>query len=141
MPIDLPVDARIIISSLSILRRARFFTRVTSELNAIKEHMRELLEKLKKAPSAEAKRELLAELAKAQRRLRDLAQSLSRLSQRVPSEFINREAIPQNEPKGVDQKDLTPKQILDMSEDDFKKLDPRALGPDQLLAAFRRKNQ
>ena len=73
---------------------------LTSELNAIKEHMRELLEKLKKAPSAEAKRELLAELAKAQRRLRDLAQSLSRLSQRVPSEFINREAIPQGDAKG-----------------------------------------
>jgi hypothetical protein len=68
---------------------------LTSELNAMKEHMRELLEQLKKAPSEEAKRELLAELAKAQRRLRDLAQSLSRLAQNVPSEFINREAIPQ----------------------------------------------
>lgn len=74
---------------------------LTSELNAIKEHMRELLEQLKKAPSAEAKRELLAELAKAQRRLRDLAQSLSRLSQRVPSEFINREAIPQSDAKNA----------------------------------------
>ena len=74
---------------------------LTSELNSIKEHMRELLEKLKKAPSAEAKRELLAELAKAQRRLRDLAQSLSRLSQRVPSEFINREAIPQSDAKNA----------------------------------------
>jgi ribosomal protein S20 len=63
--------------------------------------MRELLEKLKNAPSAEAKRELLAELAKAQRRLRDLAQSLARLSQRVPSEFINREAIPQGDAKNA----------------------------------------
>lgn len=74
---------------------------LTSELNAIKEHMRELFDKLKKAPSEEAKRELLAELAKAQRRLRDLAQSLSRLSQRVPSEFINREAIPQSDAKNA----------------------------------------
>lgn len=72
---------------------------ITSELNAIKEHMRELLKQLKDAPSEAAKRELLAELAKAQRRLRDLAQSMSKLAQRVPSEFINQEAIPQSEAK------------------------------------------
>lgn len=67
------------------------------ELAGLKDHLRELLQQLKKNPSPEAERALLAEIAKAQRRLRELAQSLARLSNRVPSEFINREALPQSE--------------------------------------------
>jgi hypothetical protein len=70
---------------------------ITQELADLKEHMRELLKQITTANSPEAQRELLAEIAKAQRRLRDLAQSLARLANRVPSEFINREALPQND--------------------------------------------
>ena len=70
---------------------------LAQELAGLKDHLRELLEQLKKNPSPEAERALLAEIAKAQRRLRELAQSLARLSNRVPSEFINREALPQSE--------------------------------------------
>lgn len=70
---------------------------LAKELTGLKDHLKELLSELRKNPSPEAERALLAEIAKAQRRLRELAQSLSRLSNRVPSEFINREALPQNE--------------------------------------------
>jgi hypothetical protein len=70
---------------------------LAQELSGLKDHLRELLQQLKKNPSPEAERALLSEIAKAQRRLRELAQSLARLSNRVPSEFINREALPQSE--------------------------------------------
>jgi gas vesicle protein len=70
---------------------------LTQELAGLKQHIGELLQKIKAQNSPEAQRELLAEIAKAQRRLRELAQSLARLSNRVPSEFINREALPQSE--------------------------------------------
>ena len=70
---------------------------LAKELTSLKDHLKELLAELRKNPSPDAERALLAEIAKAQRRLRELAQSLSRLSNRVPSEFINREALPQNE--------------------------------------------
>lgn len=70
---------------------------LTQELSDLEQHIGELLEQLRANNSPEAHRELLAEIAKAQRRLRELAQSLSRLSNRVPSEFINREALPQGD--------------------------------------------
>jgi hypothetical protein len=70
---------------------------LTQELSELKQHIAELLKKLRADNSPEAQRELLAEIGRAQRRLRDLAQSLARLSNKVPSEFINREALPQND--------------------------------------------
>ncbi len=74
---------------------------LTHELSALKDHIKELLEQLKAHNSPEAQRALLAEIAKAQRRLRELGQSLARLSNRVPSEFINREALPQSDAKNA----------------------------------------
>lgn len=74
---------------------------ITRELADLKEHMRELLKQITTANSPDAKRELLTEIAKAQRRLRELAQSLARLANRVPSEFINREALPQSDAKST----------------------------------------
>ncbi|MFI5305864.1 MAG: DUF4175 family protein [Polyangiales bacterium] len=70
---------------------------LTRELSDLKRHIGELLAQLKAHDSAEAQRAVLAEIAKAQRRLRELAESLSRLSNQVPSEFINREALPSSE--------------------------------------------
>jgi hypothetical protein len=72
---------------------------LTQELSDLKNHIADLLKQLKEHKSPEAERALLAEIAKAQRRLRELAQSLARLSNRVPSEFINREALPQGDAK------------------------------------------
>jgi hypothetical protein len=74
---------------------------LTHELSELKNHIAELLQKARSHKTPESERALLAEIAKAQRRLRELVQSLARLSNRVPSEFINREALPQNDAKGA----------------------------------------
>lgn len=69
---------------------------LAQELGELKSHIAELLRELKTKHSPEAQRALLAEIAKVQQRLRDLAQSLARLANRVPGEFINHEALPQD---------------------------------------------
>jgi hypothetical protein len=74
---------------------------LTHQLSELKNHIADLLKELRAHKSPEAQRALLSEIAKAQRRLRELAQSLGRLSNRVPSEFINREALPQNDAKSA----------------------------------------
>ncbi|MEY4578196.1 MAG: hypothetical protein RL701_2899 [Pseudomonadota bacterium] len=66
---------------------------IAEELRGLKRHIEELLDKLGKTHSPEAERELMREIAKAQRRLAELSQSLSRMATRVPSEFMNREAM------------------------------------------------
>jgi hypothetical protein len=70
---------------------------LTEELSELKTRVAELLKQLKAERSPEAERALLAEIAKISRRLRELGQSLARLANRVPSEFINREALPQDD--------------------------------------------
>jgi len=66
---------------------------IAEELRGLKQKIESLLDKLGKTQSPEAERELLAEIAKAERRLAELAQSLSRMATRVPSEFVNRDAV------------------------------------------------
>jgi hypothetical protein len=66
---------------------------IADELRALKKHIEDLLSELENKPSPEAERALMQEIAKAQRRLAELAQSLSRMATRVPSEFVNRDAL------------------------------------------------
>ena len=66
---------------------------IAEELRGLKRHIEELLSELGKTHSPQAERELMREIAKAQRRLAELAQSLSRMATRVPSEFVNRDAL------------------------------------------------
>jgi hypothetical protein len=66
---------------------------IADELRELKKHIEELLSKLGKDPSPEDERKLMAEIARAERRLAELSQSLSRMATRVPSEFVNREAL------------------------------------------------
>jgi len=66
---------------------------IADELRDLKRHIESLLTELGKTHSPEAERELMREIAKAQRRLAELAQSLSRMATRVPSEFVNRDAM------------------------------------------------
>jgi hypothetical protein len=68
---------------------------LANELRGLKRHIEELIEQLGKTHSPEAERELMREIAKAQRRLGELAQSLSRMATHVPSEFVNRDAVQQ----------------------------------------------
>lgn len=66
---------------------------IADELRTLKKHIEDLLSELENKPSPEAERRLMQEIAKAQRRLAELAQSLSRMATRVPSEFVNRDAL------------------------------------------------
>jgi hypothetical protein len=66
---------------------------LADELRDLKRHIEGLLDQLGKTHSPEAERELMREIAKAQRRLGELAQSLSRMATRVPGEFVNRDAM------------------------------------------------
>jgi hypothetical protein len=66
---------------------------IADELRSLKKHIEELLNELENKPSPEAERALMQAIAKAQRRLAELAQSLSRMATRVPSEFVNRDAL------------------------------------------------
>ncbi|HTU57095.1 MAG TPA: hypothetical protein VMF89_01655, partial [Polyangiales bacterium] len=66
---------------------------IADELRSLKKHIEDLLSELENKPSPEAERALMQEIAKAQRRLAELAQSLSRMATRVPSEFVNRDAL------------------------------------------------
>ncbi|HEX2678580.1 MAG TPA: DUF4175 family protein, partial [Polyangiales bacterium] len=66
---------------------------IADELRDLKKRIEELLAKLDKTHSPEAERQLLAEIEQAERRLAELSQSLSRMATRVPSEFVNREAL------------------------------------------------
>jgi Domain of unknown function (DUF4175) len=66
---------------------------IAEELRELKRHIETLLDQLGKTHSPEAERELMREIAQAQRRLGELAQSLSRMATRVPGEFVNRDAM------------------------------------------------
>jgi hypothetical protein len=66
---------------------------LTDELSEMKDEMRRLLTELQNNPDGEALQSLLDEIARAERRLRELARNFSRMSTRVPSEFINRDAL------------------------------------------------
>lgn len=66
---------------------------IADELRTLKKHIEDLINELENKPSPEAERALMQEIAKAQRRLAELAQSLSRMATRVPSEFVNRDAL------------------------------------------------
>jgi len=70
---------------------------IAEELRQLKRHIEELLTQLGKTHSPEAEKALMREIARAQRRLNELTQSLSRMATRVPSEFVNRDAIPKQD--------------------------------------------
>jgi hypothetical protein len=66
---------------------------LTNDLSQAAAEMRRLLDALRAAPSEAARRDLLAEIARAEQRLQELARSLSQMARRVPSDFVNREAV------------------------------------------------
>jgi hypothetical protein len=68
---------------------------IADELRELKRHIESLLDQIGKTHSPDAERELIRAIAKAQRRMSELAQSLSRMATRVPSEFVNRDAMRQ----------------------------------------------
>jgi hypothetical protein len=68
---------------------------IADELRELKRHIEGLLDQVGKTHDPAAERELIRAIAKAQRRMSELARSLSRMATRVPSEFVNRDAMQQ----------------------------------------------
>jgi len=70
---------------------------IGDEMTALRDRMRQLLADYKKAPSEALRRELARELRTFERRLAELMERAQRLSREVPDEFLNREALGQND--------------------------------------------
>ena len=68
---------------------------LSAELQELRQRMQHLLAQLSKSESEAAKRDLLAELARAESRLRELQRSMAALAARVPDDFVNHEALSQ----------------------------------------------
>jgi hypothetical protein len=66
---------------------------VARELEEIRRRMASLLAELRRAESAEARRALLAEIARAEQRMAELGRRLARMATQVPSDFVNSEAL------------------------------------------------
>ena len=66
---------------------------LSDELQELRQRMQQLLTQLSESDSEQAKQDLLAELARAESRLRELQRSMAQMAAHVPSEFINQEAM------------------------------------------------
>jgi len=76
---------------------------LAEELQRLQERIGELLQKLDAADSEEARRQLSAEIARAEGRMRELMRSLSQMATQVPSEFVNEQAMEDaREPSAAD---------------------------------------
>lgn len=72
---------------------------LAQELERLRTRIGELLSELKASDSEEARRALMAEVARAERRLRDLMRSLAKMATQVPTEFVNQEAMAAEQPE------------------------------------------
>lgn len=70
---------------------------ITRELEQIRQRMTSLLAELRRNPDEQTRRSLLAEVARAELRMRELAERLARMGTDVPSDFANQDALPTNE--------------------------------------------
>lgn len=68
---------------------------LSEELRELKLRIQALLRELSESDDEEAKRALLAEIARAERRLEELMRSMANLASHVPSEFVNQDALEQ----------------------------------------------
>jgi hypothetical protein len=70
---------------------------IGDEMSSLRERMRQLIADYKRAPSDALRREIERELRAFERRLAELSERAQRLGQEVPDEFLNREALGQND--------------------------------------------
>lgn len=73
--------------------KADDLVRLARDLAARRRDLASLLEKYRQAPRAEARRELLAEVARLKARMRDLLQRMSELARGIDDEHMNAEAL------------------------------------------------
>ena len=70
---------------------------IARELDDLRRQMVSLLEELRRADSPEARQALMAAIARAQARMRELAQRLAQMARDVPQDYVNYDALPQAE--------------------------------------------
>lgn len=70
---------------------------IGDEMTALRDRMRQLLAEYKKSPSEALRKELARELRAFEKRFAELKERAERLSREVPDEFVNREALGQND--------------------------------------------
>ncbi|MCA9610808.1 MAG: DUF4175 family protein [Myxococcales bacterium] len=82
-----------------LLARARVqdAAEIARELEQIRREIQSLLSEVLRTDSPEARRALLAAVARAEARMRELAQRLARMGTNVPQEFVNRGEMPTQE--------------------------------------------
>jgi hypothetical protein len=66
---------------------------ITRELESLRREMVSLVAELRRADSPEARARLMAAINRAQQRMRELAERLAAMSEDVPSDFVNAEAL------------------------------------------------
>lgn len=93
---ELETDA-LLLDDLLGQARLQDAAELARELQDARQRLAQLLDDLKESDTPEARRAVLAEIARAERRLEQLAQKLATMSRKVPSEFVNTEALPRKD--------------------------------------------
>jgi hypothetical protein len=70
---------------------------IARELDDLRRQMVSLLEELRRADTPEARQALMAAIARAQARMRELSQRLAQMSRDVPQDYVNYDALPAEE--------------------------------------------
>lgn len=117
---------------------------IGDEMSSLRERMRQLIADYKRAPSEALRREIERELRAFERRLAELAERAQRLGQEVPDEFVNREALGQNDMQSrlERMRDLLQKGDIDRAAAEFEHLsqvlDGLIKGMEHGLRSYRR---
>jgi hypothetical protein len=117
---------------------------ISDEMSALRDRMKQLLADYKKAPSEAVRHELERELRSFERRMAELMEKARRLATELPDEFLNREAMGQNDLQSrIDRlRDLIQKGDVARAEQEMERmsqaLDNLIKGMEQNLRGFRR---
>jgi hypothetical protein len=117
---------------------------ISDEMSSLRDRMRQLLAEYKKAPSDAVRRELERELRSFERRMAELTEKARHLATELPDEFLNREAMGQNDLQSrIDRlRDLIQKGDIARAEQEMERmsqaLDNLVKGMEQNLRGFRR---
>ena len=117
---------------------------IGDEMAQLRDRMRQLLAEHKKHPSDALRREIERELRAFERRIAELAEKARALSDEVPDEFTNREALGQNDMQSrIDRlRDMIQKGDLQHAQEELERmsqsLDQLVRGMEQSLQGYRR---
>lgn len=117
---------------------------ISDEMSSLRDRMKQLLASYKKAPTEAVRRELERELRAFERRMAELMEKAKNLASELPDEFLNREAMGQNDLQSrIDRlRDMIQKGDLARAEQELERmsqaLDSMVKGMESSLRGFRR---